>query len=245
MLGNLDTDLVASSNISLGSLVKPSIKSAIWANKYVDLSLLLAPDQPDLEVDNAPQLRWTQKKAMSIKHIQQWTDAFQMFISIYCLRFPTEASNLMKYMATVRNIAKKKGYWAQYDVKFLKLRELQPSLGWEVVHSELYHEARLEFVLLLDRRMLITSEVVHVSVMMGSPMTIISIIPRHPGLTLLSPIYGTPNILKRMLNEAGYDFTKTQFLFDRFSQGFRLNCSCSPSTMLHIIYSQLNHIPGW
>ena len=156
MLGNLDTDLVASSNISLGSMVKPSIKSAIWANKYVDLSLLLAPelqltyelvcDQPDLEVDDAPQLRWTQKKAMSIKHIQQWTDAFQMFISIYCLRFPAEASNLMKYMATVRNIAKKKGDWAQYDVKFRKLRELQPSLGWEVFHSELYHEARLEFV---------------------------------------------------------------------------------------------------
>ena len=153
MLGNLDTDLVASSNISLGSLVKPSIKSAIWANKYVDFSLLLAPeqqltyelvcDQPDLEVDNAPQLRWTQKKAMSIKHIQQWTDAFQMFIAIYCLCFPTETFNLMKYVATVRNIAKKKGDWVQYDVK---LRELQPSLGLEVVHSELYNEARLEFV---------------------------------------------------------------------------------------------------
>ena len=45
-----------------------------------------------------------------------------------------------------------------------------------------------------------------------------------------------------MLNEAGYDFVKTQFLVDGFSQGFRLNCSCSPSTMLsHNLQSAQQH----
>ena len=60
--------------------------------------------------------------------------------------------------------------------------------------------------------------------------------PRH-GKTPIKP-----NILKRMLNEAGYDFVKTQFLVDGFSQGFRLNCSCSPSTMLsHNLQSAQQH----
>ena len=54
-----------------------------------------------------------------------------------------------------------------------------------------------------------------------------------------------PNILKRMLNEAGYDFAKTQFC-DGFSQGVRLNCSCSPSTtcmLSHNLQSAQQH-PG-
>ena len=153
---DLDSELLASAHISLSTMIKPSIKADIWSNKYVDLSLLIAPEQqstyelvceqPDCDNNFAPKLKWSQKNAFAIKNIHQWTDAFNTFIAIYCERFPGEASNLMKYMSTVRNIARKKGDWVQYDTKFRKLRELQPSLGWQVVQSELYQEARLEFI---------------------------------------------------------------------------------------------------
>ena len=151
-----NTHNVISAHIPLSALAKPSIKADIWANKYVDLAALLTPDQqtsyelvceqPDPEVESTPQFKWTQKRLRPIRFINQWTDAFNAFIAIYCEKYPLEGPNLMKYMATVRRIAQKKGDWATYDTKFRKLKELQPQLGWQTVQNELYQEARLEFV---------------------------------------------------------------------------------------------------
>ena len=136
-------------------MITPSINADIWSNKYVDLSLLIALEQqsayelvceqPDCDNNFASKLKWSQKNAFAIKNSHQWTDAFNTFIAINCERFPGESFNLMKYMSTVPNIAEKKGDWVQYDTKFRKLHELQPSLGWQVIQSELY-QARLEFI---------------------------------------------------------------------------------------------------
>ena len=81
-----------------------------------------------------------------IRYINQWVDAFNTFTAIYTEKYPLEAPNLMKYMATVRQIAQKIGDWAMYDTKFRKLKELQPQLGWQTVQNEVYQEARLELV---------------------------------------------------------------------------------------------------
>ena len=105
-------------------MIKPSIKADIQSNRYVDLSLLIALEeqstyelvceQPDCDNNFASKLKWSQKNAFAIKNSHQWTDAFNTFMAINCERFPGEAFNLMKYMSTVRNIARKKGDWVQY-----------------------------------------------------------------------------------------------------------------------------------
>ena len=154
VIPQVDRDLLLTTHIPLSTMVKPSLKANIWANKFIDLSLLLTTDQQpsydlicepgDFDGTGGPQLKWSQRKSVTIKYINQWTDAFNTFTAVYTERFPEQAPNLMKYMATVRRIAKKKGDWSMYDTKFRKLREIQPHLGWERVHNELYQEARLE-----------------------------------------------------------------------------------------------------
>ena len=106
----------------------------IWANKFIDLSLLLTTDQQpsydlicepgDFEGMGGPQLKCSQRKSVAIKYINQWTDAFNTYIAVYTEHFPEHTTNLMKYMATVRRIAKKKGDFLMYDTKFRKLREI-------------------------------------------------------------------------------------------------------------------------
>ena len=113
-----NTHNVISAHIPLSALAKPSIKADSWANKYVDLAALLTPDQqtsyelvceqPDPEVESTPQFKWTQKRLRPIRFVNQWTDAFNTFIAIYCEKYPLEGPNLMKYMATVRRIAQKR-----------------------------------------------------------------------------------------------------------------------------------------
>ena len=154
LLPRVDRDLLLTTHIPLSTMVKSSLKADIWANKFIELSLLLTTDQQpsydlicepgDFDGTGGPQLKWSQRKSVTIKYINQWTDAFNTYTAVYTERFPEQAPNLMKYMATVRRIAKKRGDWSMYDTKFRKLREIQPHLGWETVHNELYQEARLE-----------------------------------------------------------------------------------------------------
>ena len=100
----------------------------------------LVCEQPEPEVDSMPHFKWTQKKLRPIRYINQWTDAFNTFTATYTEKYPLEAPNLMKYMATVCRIEQKTGDWAMYDTKFRKLKEL-PQLGWQTVQNELYQEA--------------------------------------------------------------------------------------------------------
>ena len=69
-----------------------------------------------------------------------------------------------------------------------------------------------------------------------------SSLPVITGPPLLGSTPIRPNTLKRLLNESGYDEARTQFLFDGFCQGFRLDCSVSPSpTISHNLQSAQQH----
>ena len=75
-----------------------------------------------------------------ITSIDQWTTAFQVFVTFYTIRFPDSAPGLMKYSATVRDLAARKAHWRYYDenCRYLRQKSLFP---WDGVHWELCLQA--------------------------------------------------------------------------------------------------------
>ena len=68
-----------------------------------------------------------------IATIDQWTSAFQIFVAIYTVRFPETAPALMKYSATVRDLAAKNAHWRYYDENFRYLRQ-KSLFPWGEIH---------------------------------------------------------------------------------------------------------------
>ena len=72
-----------------------------------------------------------------INSIDQWTLAFQIFAVVYTVRFPNMAPALMKYSATVRDLAGKNAHWKYYDENFRFLRQ-KSLFPWDEIHWELW-----------------------------------------------------------------------------------------------------------
>ena len=68
-----------------------------------------------------------------INSIDQWTSAFQIFVAVYTVRFPDMAPALMKYSATVRDLATKNAHWKYYDENFRFLRQ-KSLFPWDEIH---------------------------------------------------------------------------------------------------------------
>ena len=133
--------------LPLGSMVSDSIKNKIWSNEYVDLGLLLPKNNSkskgrsliikNLDVaGGTPQLA-IQGDSEDIKYLEQWISAFSIYMAIYCEKFKDSAPDLLKYMTIVRDIAKKKGDWAEYDMEFRKSK-CQLKVSWANIHHELW-----------------------------------------------------------------------------------------------------------
>ena len=153
--GSLETDTRPEKihqliSVPLSSKVPDKTQTKIWANDYIDLGTLLSPLPGD------PKYNFTVKSSSlssqpivslepaqaskRIVTIDQWTTAFQTFVAIYTVRFPNSAPGLMKYSATVRDLAAKNANWRYYDENFRYL--CQKSLfPWEEIHWELWLQA--------------------------------------------------------------------------------------------------------
>ena len=75
-----------------------------------------------------------------ITSIDQWATAFQVFVDVYTIRFPDSAPGLMKYSATVRDLAAKNAHWRYYDENSRYLRQ-KYLFAWDEVHWELWLQA--------------------------------------------------------------------------------------------------------
>ena len=132
----------------LGSSASAKTKNKIWGNEFIDLGLLLNVQPPDESYSFKLQKSGGQQtlaiipnqKKLWIYNIEQWTNAFLVFVAIYCEKSPSEAPSLMKYMSIVRDLASRSGNWRFYDESFRKLREVDP-LPWGRTHSELWLRA--------------------------------------------------------------------------------------------------------
>ena len=112
------------SGLPLGATVSDDLKAKIWANEYINFDLLLPEednfDSADLPMplvlkrdNNNKTLLGVQEHSSSkkIKTLDQWTTAFSTFTTIYCQKYsdPQVYGDLMKYMETVRDMARHDG----------------------------------------------------------------------------------------------------------------------------------------
>ena len=93
-----------SSAVPLASRVPERIRNKIWANEFTDFSHLLITYRDDSNYtlqlqsnENGQQVlsMVTNHKQSTIQTIEQWTTAFQIFVSIFTQRFPQDSPALM------------------------------------------------------------------------------------------------------------------------------------------------------
>ena len=135
-------------NRSITLKVSESMKQAIWANQYIDLNKLIdhklgQPQKVSYEFTGlygqVPEL--TAKSPRVIGNLGMWCDAFMVFITIYCKKYPEQLDPLTSYMAQVKLLCSRGGDYLYYDQEFRYMRQSR-NLPWDEVHSGLWLECR-------------------------------------------------------------------------------------------------------
>ena len=118
--------------------VPDSIKQAIWANQYVDLTKLV-----DNKIDQSQRISYeftgfagqapelTPKNNKVFWNLGQWCDAFMVYLTIYCKKYPSQLDALTSYMASVKRLASRGGDYKYYDQEFRYLRQTR-NIPWDV-----------------------------------------------------------------------------------------------------------------
>ena len=142
-------DIFMSVNLPLDARVPAKIRSKILQNEFVDFgSLLVNPAFEDkFQITLQPSREGTSpslalepvNKAKRITSVDVWLQAFHVFVGIYTAQYPHEAPGLMKYGATIQDLAARGHNWRFYDENFRFLRQSQATtLPWGTIHWELW-----------------------------------------------------------------------------------------------------------
>ena len=126
--------------------VSDKIKKDIWENKYIDLHCLLPQDDKE---EIAPILapgrpgehaKWQEPKLPKGKLcIDEWCQAFCVYISVYTRKFSESTPGLMAYYNKIQNLASKGGNFLYYDQEFRVARE-QEGIPWHIPLLDLWME---------------------------------------------------------------------------------------------------------
>ncbi|XP_052071352.1 uncharacterized protein LOC127709726 [Mytilus californianus] len=135
--------------IPLDYHVSNKVKSDVWCDNYVNFALLLPSNIDDTcnESTLFENLNITisnRKPNKELLSIHQWTNAFDIFMSIYLEKNLRSAKALIKYGFNVRSLCKSLGFQAAklYDEKFRKIRKIL-GLRWDEINDELWRSAAL------------------------------------------------------------------------------------------------------
>ncbi|XP_071150452.1 uncharacterized protein [Mytilus edulis] len=136
-------------SIPLDYHVSSKVKSDVWCDNYVNFALLLPSNIDDTcnESTLFENLNITisnRKSNKELLSIHQWTNAFDIFMSIYLEKNLRSARALIKYGFNVRSLCKSLGFQAAkvYDEKFRKIRKIL-GLQWDQINDELWRSAAL------------------------------------------------------------------------------------------------------
>ena len=130
--------------------VDPKVKGKIVANEYVKFASLLPKsgfeqDDKFKSIERDGQLIFVKSPDYGhIRTIGKWTEAFHVFVSIYCSKNPSEIGQLMTYAHIIQGIARSCGDEAalEYDIRFRQWRQVSPeSCPWDQKNTELFQEA--------------------------------------------------------------------------------------------------------
>jgi len=146
----LEIDQFRCGGDALALHVPQQIKEKIWRNEYVDLGLLL---KGNIELDdictggliqlNEAGVLETKPKSsnQSVATINEWTDAFIIFCSIYWLKYPNSAQDMLKYISIIREAGGRFSVagWRAYDQQFrLRQSNTFTRQSWGSINSELW-----------------------------------------------------------------------------------------------------------
>ena len=125
--GGEETLRLGSDDIS--SHVPNQICQKIWAHEYINLNLLLKGNVELQDFCSGGVLHITDKGQVEsrpklvkekITTIDQWTDAFLIFASIYLKKYPGKMQEILHYMSIIREAATRSFSlsWQTYDEQF-------------------------------------------------------------------------------------------------------------------------------
>ncbi|XP_063425335.1 uncharacterized protein LOC134708617 [Mytilus trossulus] len=136
-------------SIPLDYHVSSKVKSDVWCDNYVNFALLLPSNNDDTcnESTLFENLNITisnRKSNKELLSIHQWTNAFDIFMSIYLEKNLRSSIALIKYGFNVRSLCKSLGFQAAevYDEKFRKIRKIL-GLQLDQINDELWRSAAL------------------------------------------------------------------------------------------------------
>ena len=125
-------EVFTSINLPVDARVPAKLKAKVWREEFIDLGSLLinhtVEGKYQLTIHNpgegsSPSLALEPvAKPKKIVTIDTWVQAFHVFVGIYTSRYPSEVPILMKYGATIQNLAARGHNWRFYDenVRFLR-----------------------------------------------------------------------------------------------------------------------------
>lgn len=142
-------EVFTSVSMAVDACIPAKIKAKILQEEYIEFgTLLVKPSYSDkyhLTLEPAKE-GTTQSFAIEpvtrpkrITSLDMWLQAFHVFVGIYTGCYPNEAPGLMKYGATIQDLAARGHNWRFYDENFRFLRQSQAtSLPWGTIHWELW-----------------------------------------------------------------------------------------------------------
>ena len=132
----------------LSAHVPKQLKQKIWSNAYINIALLLKGNteladmfsggllqvSSDGKIEARP--RTSKEKVMNI---DQWSDAFLIFASIYLQQFPNKTQQLLKYMSVIRDASRKYpvNAWRTYDEQ-IRMRQSLQTHDWGKLNADLW-----------------------------------------------------------------------------------------------------------
>ena len=142
-------EVFSSINLPVDACVQEKLKTKIWQQEFIDFGSLVSNHTMEgkyqLTIHNpvegsSPSLALEPvNKTKKIVAIDSWIQAFHVFVGIYTSRYPSEAPGLMKYGATIQDLAARGHNWRFYDENFRFLWQTPTtSLPWNTIHWELW-----------------------------------------------------------------------------------------------------------
>lgn len=136
---------IPSVNSALGLNVSHQIKQKIVLGEYIDFGQLLGNNSnrqgPEFLTLVGGHIHVQSKGASTkITSIEQWTDAFLIYASIYAYVHPEAFQGLLKYLSNIRLGASRTNSmgWKLYDEQFRCKKAMDHSLDWGVIDQELW-----------------------------------------------------------------------------------------------------------
>jgi hypothetical protein len=142
---NSQSHLVRTINDGISAHIPIHLKEKIWSGKYVNFASLL---KSDFISSQGSQIVLTEEGYLEtrpkgsgekIKSIEEWTDAFLIFMDIYIMKNPLASSELLCYMSTIRQAASRRGdfAWRVYDEQF-RMRQENHLSSWASLNGDLW-----------------------------------------------------------------------------------------------------------